>query len=95
MVTTRPVQNGRTDRWVARHRFIAFVALTYATSWSLWFGAAMGGGQVLFLLGALGPMAAAAVVTAVTGGSLIAWIRTRTLEAASYAPADTSAPIKP
>ena len=75
MTTTRPVQDSRAGRWVARHRFIAFVALAYAISWSLWLGAAAGGGQALFLLGGLGPMAAAAIVTAVSGGSLIAWIR--------------------
>ena len=49
-------------KWVARHRFIAFVGLTYGLSWSLWLVAARGGGQVPFLLGALGPMAAAAIV---------------------------------
>lgn len=75
MTTTRPVQDSRAGRWVARHRFIAFVALAYAISWSLWLGAATGGGQAFFLLGGLGPMAAAAIVTAVSGGSLIAWIR--------------------
>ena len=75
MTTTRPVQESWIGRWVARHRFIAFVALAYLISWSLWLGAAIGGGQPLFLLGALGPMAAAAIVTAVAGGSLIAWIR--------------------
>jgi len=62
-------------KWVARHRFIAFVGLTYGLSWSLWLVAARGGGQVPFLLGALGPMAAAAIVTVASGGSLLAWIR--------------------
>jgi membrane protease YdiL (CAAX protease family) len=59
---------------VERHPFAAFVALAYALSWTLWVLAALGGGTVPFLLGALGPMAAAAVVTRRTGGSLRAWI---------------------
>lgn len=62
-------------RWVRRHRFISFVVLAYAISWSLWLVAWLGGGQIPFLLGALGPMAAAAIVTAVSGRSLLAWIR--------------------
>lgn len=78
MTTPTPAPAARGSRigsWVGRHRFIAFVVITYAISWSLWLVAALGGGQVPFLLGALGPMAAAAIVTAVTGGSLLAWIR--------------------
>lgn len=62
-------------QWVRRHRFISFVALAYAISWSLWLVAGLGGGQIPFLLGGLGPMAAAAIVTVVSGGSLLAWIR--------------------
>lgn len=75
MTTSRPSSDSGIGRWVRRHRFIAFVALTYAISWSLWLVAALGGGEVPFLLGALGPMAAAAIVTAVSGGSLVSWIR--------------------
>jgi hypothetical protein len=52
MTTTHPVVNSRIGKWVGRHRFIAFVALTYGMSWSLWLIAALGGGQVPFLLGA-------------------------------------------
>ena len=61
--------------WVRRHPFSTFVALSYAISWSLWLIAARGGGQVPFLLGALGPMAAAMIVTVVNHESLFAWIR--------------------
>jgi membrane protease YdiL (CAAX protease family) len=75
MTTIRPTRDSRTGAWVRRHRFIAFVALTYAISWSLWLAAAVGGGQVPFLLGALGPMAAAAIVTVISGHSLAAWLR--------------------
>jgi putative ABC transport system ATP-binding protein len=63
------------EPWVRRHSFLAFVGLTYAISWSLWLVAALGGGTVPFLLGALGPMAAAAVVTRARGESLAAWLR--------------------
>lgn len=62
-------------QWVVRHRFLAFVVLAYGISWSLWAIAAAGGGRIPFLLGALGPMAAAAIVTAWSGHSLAAWIR--------------------
>jgi membrane protease YdiL (CAAX protease family) len=79
MTTSTPGADRARDtqigKWVARHRFIAFVGLTYGLSWSLWLVSARGGGQVPFLLGALGPMAAAAIVTVASGGSLLAWIR--------------------
>jgi uncharacterized protein len=61
-------------RWVRRHPFGAFVAIAYALSWSLWLVAALGGGTVPFLLGALGPATSAAIVTHATGGSLRAWL---------------------
>jgi uncharacterized protein len=71
----QPVPSPTQGRWVDRHRFLAFVVLAYAISWGLWLVAAVGGGRVPFLLGALGPMAAAAIVTVWTGRSLLAWIR--------------------
>lgn len=63
------------ERWVRRHPFGAFVLIAYAISWTLWLISAAGGGIVPFLLGALGPMAAAAVVTHLRGDSFAAWIR--------------------
>ncbi len=60
---------------IERHPFAGFVALAYALSWTLWAIAAMGGGTVPFLIGGLGPMAAAGIVTRLTGGSLRAWLR--------------------
>ncbi|MDP3890387.1 CPBP family intramembrane glutamic endopeptidase [Nocardioides sp.] len=63
------------EPWVRRHSFLAFVGLAYAISWPLWLISALGGGIVPFLLGALGPMAAAAVVTHLRDDSLAAWIR--------------------
>lgn len=70
------VGGGTRHPWVHHHAFVTFVALAYGISWSLWLIAALGGGQITFLLGALGPMAAAAAAAAVTvwsGGSLAGW----------------------
>jgi membrane protease YdiL (CAAX protease family) len=61
--------------WVGRHPFPAFVGLAYAFSWSFWLLASGGGGRIPFLIGGLGPMIAAGIVTRVTGGSLRAWLR--------------------
>jgi membrane protease YdiL (CAAX protease family) len=63
------------ELWVRRHPVLAFVGLTYAISWTLWLIAAAGGGTIPFLLGALGPMAAAGVVTHLRGESVKDWIR--------------------
>jgi hypothetical protein len=41
----------------------------------LWGLAAVGGGRIPFLLGGLGPLAAAGVVTTMTGASLRGWLR--------------------
>jgi len=60
--------------WVATHPLATFVLVTYGISWSLWAVAAAGGGSIPLLLGALGPMTAAALVTHWTGGSLRAWL---------------------
>jgi len=60
--------------WVGRHPFLTFVGLTYVFSWSCWLLAGMGGGTIPFLIGGLGPMIAAGVVTRVTEGSLRAWL---------------------
>jgi membrane protease YdiL (CAAX protease family) len=60
---------------IARHRVISFFALAYSISWSLWGIAAVGGGQVIFLLGGLGPLISAIVVTRLSGRSLRAWLR--------------------
>lgn len=74
-ISQRTAVDGVIGRWVRRHRFLAFVVLAYFISWSLWLVSGLGGGQVPFLLGGLGPMAAAAIVTVVSGGSLMTWLR--------------------
>jgi uncharacterized protein len=61
--------------WVGRHPFPAFVGLAYALSWSFWLLASVGGGRIPFLIGGLGPLIAAGMVTRVTGSSLRAWLR--------------------
>jgi uncharacterized protein len=68
----------RFDAWAGRHPVLSFVLLTYAISWLLWLLASLVGGPVgvvIFVLGALGPMTAAAVLVRRTGGSLGEWAR--------------------
>jgi membrane protease YdiL (CAAX protease family) len=60
---------------MGRHPFPAFVGLAYAFSWSFWLLAWVGGGRILLLIGGLGPLIAAGIVTRATGGSLRAWLR--------------------
>ncbi|QHO71109.1 hypothetical protein BHD05_09565 [Marisediminicola antarctica] len=60
--------------WIAGHPLIAFFLLADAISWTLWGLAALGGGQVVFLLGGLGPFAAALIVTA-TRATAQTWLR--------------------
>jgi uncharacterized protein len=62
--------------WVKRHPVIAFVALAYTLSWLTWLPALLGlGGTALIILGGLGPLVAAWVVTRYTGSSVRAWAR--------------------
>lgn len=60
---------------IERHPSAGFVAIAYTFSWTMWGIAAAGGGDVPFLIGALGPAVAAYVVLHVTGGSLRGWAR--------------------
>ena len=72
--TTVDRGGSRSRTWVHAHRFVVFVVLAYAISWSLWLlGSAVG--QVAIVLGGLGPLAAAAIVTIWSGESLRAWLR--------------------
>jgi hypothetical protein len=57
--------------WVRRHPVIAFVVLAYTLSWLTWLPALLGiGGTALIILGGLGPLVAAWVVTRYTGSSI-------------------------
>ncbi|MFM9921277.1 DUF6544 family protein [Lacisediminihabitans sp. H27-G8] len=60
--------------WIANHRLVSFFILAYAISWTLWGIAALGAGQVVFILGGLGPLASALIVTRLSGRSVRAWI---------------------
>jgi uncharacterized protein len=63
-----------TKRWVQRHPVVAFVALAYTVSWLTWLPALLGlGGVALIILGGLGPLVAAWVVTRYTSSSVRAW----------------------
>jgi uncharacterized protein len=62
--------------WVQRHPVAAFVALAYTLSWLTWLAALLGfGGAAAIVVGGLGPLVAALVVTRYTGDSVRAWVR--------------------
>jgi uncharacterized protein len=66
--------------WVAEHPLLGFVAITYAISWTLWGVAWLLGDSVLavvvFIAGAFGPAAAAAIVQLRLGEPLRPWLLT-------------------
>jgi len=70
-VSATPESTQGVRRWVQRHPVIAFVALAYTLSWLTWLPALLGfGGIAVIILGGLGPLVAAVVVTRYTGGSV-------------------------
>lgn len=76
-VRRRPDEQGTASLWLANHPLGGFFVLAFGISWSLWLvGFAAGGaGALLLILGAFGPMAAAALVTRAGGGSVRGWLR--------------------
>lgn len=60
--------------WIAGHQIISFFLLAYTISWSLWGIAALGGGQIVFLLGGLGPPISALVITRLSGRRVREWL---------------------
>jgi uncharacterized protein len=73
-VGTSPVR-----AWVTAHPIIAFFLGAYTVSWALWTPAMLGFdgglGMAVFFVGVLGPMASAATVVHLSGGSARAWAR--------------------
>ena len=70
------VPAGAMRGWVERRPVIAFVLLAYALSWLTWLPALLGfGGQVAVVVGSLGPLVAAMIITRYLGGSVRAWAR--------------------
>jgi proline iminopeptidase len=65
--------------WIGDHQTTTFFAATYAVSWLLWLGPALGirgvAGALLLYGGVFGPAVVAATLTCLTGGSLRTWMR--------------------
>ncbi len=70
-----PPEGRRLRAWIAGHQLISFFLLSYAISWTLWGVAGLGAGQAVFLLGGLGPLASALIVTRLSGSSVLGWVR--------------------
>ncbi|RAL31617.1 CPBP family intramembrane glutamic endopeptidase [Rhodococcus sp. AQ5-07] len=66
---------GTLRSWIVGHQIFSFFLLSYALSWSLWGIAALGGGRVVFLLGGLGPLVSALLITRFSGRSVREWLR--------------------
>ena len=63
---------------MGRHPLIWYFALAYAFSWLFWLLSHLAGGTVgtvLIVIGAFGPMLAAAIIISRTGGSVSEWLR--------------------
>ena len=75
---TQVAPGGRVRAWVVDHPVAAYVVLAYLVSWTLWSPAVLGLGgpvaEVLFLLGVLGPAAAAYVVLRATDRPVRPWL---------------------
>ena len=63
----------------ARHPIAAYFAVTYAISWGLWLPIVLGDGgplrEALFVAGIFGPALAGIAVTALSGASVLGWLR--------------------
>ena len=68
-------EHSKMRRWIADHQVPSFFLLAYAISWALWGIAALGGGQIVFLLGGLGPFASALLIIRLSGISVREWLR--------------------
>lgn len=69
------IENKKLRSWIAGHQVLSFFLLAYVISWSLWGIAALRGGQAVFLLGGLGPLVSALLITRLSGKSVREWLR--------------------
>jgi uncharacterized protein len=75
-MTPTPERTHGLHRWVQQRPVMAFVVLAYTLSWLTWLPALLGfGGTALIILGGLGPLVAALIITRYTGSSVRAWAR--------------------
>jgi membrane protease YdiL (CAAX protease family) len=74
----RSADDGGPAGWLAGHPLVGFVAITYAISWTSWLVAWLIGDSVVavivFVAGAFGPAAAAAIVRVRSGEPLRPWL---------------------
>lgn len=70
----RPATRERLESWVQRRPLAAFFVLAFALSWVVWLASLLTGSAVVFRLGGIGPVAAAAFVTW-QRGTLQPWLR--------------------
>jgi uncharacterized protein len=77
-MNTATTSTSPSETRMARHPLIWYFALAYAFSWPLWLLSHLAGGTlatVFIVIGAFGPMLAAAIIISRTGGSVSDWLR--------------------
>ena len=73
-----PTTTSQPKTRMGRHPLIWYFALAYAFSWPFWLLSHLAGGTlgtVFIVIGAFGPMLAAAIIISRTGGSVSDWLR--------------------
>jgi membrane protease YdiL (CAAX protease family) len=77
-MNTTTTSTSPSETRLGRHTLIWYFALVYAFSWPLWLLSHVAGGTlgtIFIVIGAFGPMLAAAIIISRTGGSVSEWLR--------------------
>jgi uncharacterized protein len=77
-MNTTTTSTSPSETRMGRHPLIWYFALAYAFSWPFWLLSHLAGGTlgtVFIVIGAFGPMLAAAIIISRTGGSVSEWLR--------------------